>query len=60
MQAMIRATSEEDGLLRKKFVRYHEKGLLTDPEEAGRKLLRSLDDERIENGTNVDVRELYR
>ncbi len=35
-----------------------EKGLVADPRDTGEKLLRSLGDRRIENGSNVDLREL--
>lgn len=59
MQAAIRATTDEDFVDRKKFVRYHEKGLLADPRDTGRLLLKSLDDPKIESGMNVDVRKVY-
>jgi benzil reductase ((S)-benzoin forming) len=59
MQASIRETDEERFRDKQKFVRYHRKGLLADPLETGRQLLRSLDDPQIENGANLDLRSLY-
>jgi NAD(P)-dependent dehydrogenase (short-subunit alcohol dehydrogenase family) len=57
MQALIRATPEEDFPQRQKFVDLHEAGKLTSPDEVATKMWKLLD-AGVANGSVVDLRDL--
>jgi benzil reductase ((S)-benzoin forming) len=57
MQAMIRATPEEDFPQRQKFLDLHRSGKLTAPAEVANRMWRLLD-EGVANGSVVDLRDL--
>ena len=58
MQAQIRETPEEAFPKRQKFIDLHADGKLTPPEEVAEKIWALLDDDGLENGAVVDLREL--
>lgn len=59
MQTTIRSTSEEQFVLRQKFVELKEKGLLVKPEVAGKKLAEIIQANVFENGLITDIRDQY-
>ncbi|MFW5777683.1 MAG: (S)-benzoin forming benzil reductase [Bacteroidota bacterium] len=59
MQTTIRSTTDEQFVLRTKFVELKEKGQLIDPGVAGKKLCEILLGENFRNGEIIDIRDMY-
>ncbi|MFW5757913.1 MAG: hypothetical protein ACOCYO_04450, partial [Bacteroidota bacterium] len=58
-QTTIRSTTDEQFVLRTKFVELKEKGQLIDPGVAGKKLCEILLGENFRNGEIIDIRDMY-